>query len=145
LAGRRRKSLDCLGAALAYPLQSAGLVRIPILAALLAASSTGCLVGDLIGLDKSSSSNDECTNRLVRRLHVEPVDAPLELRLESCRLDADACTQLCTLALSRAGEGGATTESCHVAFQGDGADLYIRYAKDNGRCAFDDVAAGAPR
>ena len=112
---------------------------------LLALSSTGCLIDDLVGA-KGVDNNNDCETRFTRRLRVEPKDASLKLKLESCRIDIDACPALCNLALLRVGEPGGVSESCNVNFTDSSAILYVTYAKDNGQCAFaDDLAAGGPR
>ncbi|MEO8700244.1 MAG: hypothetical protein ABI867_09375 [Kofleriaceae bacterium] len=80
-------------------------------------------------------------DKFTQRLHVEPVDEPLRLTMESCRLDVDACPALCTLALGRYGISGAVTQSCTVSFGDDHATLFVKYTKDTGQCGFaDDVA-----
>jgi hypothetical protein len=124
-------------------LQPAANVRIPILAALLSLASAGCLFDDLVATD----DGDECFDHVARQLRVEPKDPPLQFQMESCRVDVDACSQLCSLALSRMNVS-ATIDSCKVTFADDHATLFVRYATFNsdGNCAFvDDVAAGSPR
>ena len=61
--------------------------------------------------------DEPCERRVSREFTFDvPADPPLDLRVESCRLDADACHALCSMLMSRA---GLATGSCTVQFQGD--------------------------
>ena len=77
----------------------------------LATLPTAC-VGDVVG---SVGNSDDCSSEVSRQFAFEtPADPPLDLRVESCRLDADACQALCTMLMARAGLGSPTT--CEVRF-----------------------------
>lgn len=63
-----------------------------------------------------------------------PSDPPLQLRIESCRVDVDACMQLCTMLMSRASL--PPPNSCAVTFQGDDVHATTVYTEydDSARC-----------
>jgi hypothetical protein len=72
------------------------------------------------------SGGDECYRSVVKEFVLEtPADPPLQLRIESCRVDADACAELCTMVMQRAGLG--TPYSCAVTFQGSEARVTTSY------------------
>lgn len=56
-----------------------------------------------------------------------PADLPMEFRIETCRMDADACVDLCQLALERNGVSNATSISCDVTFAPDQVAAKIAY------------------
>ncbi len=58
-----------------------------------------------------------------------PADPPLQFRLESCKLDIDACTDLCTMVLERNNISGQVT-SCDVSFTGNSCSLKIYYENE---------------
>lgn len=91
--------------------------------------SAGCGDGD----------PSSCESTVSKRLEVEPVDAPLRFHLERCRLDVDACPELCQVALSRIGLQH-TVKSCTVGFVGEAALLDVEYTVfhfDDHNCFFD--------
>ena len=54
-----------------------------------------------------------------------PSDPPLDLRVESCRVDADACKELCTMLMQRAGL--SAPDHCIVEFRDDTVDASASY------------------
>lgn len=52
----------------------------------------------------------------------EPAEPPMQLRIESCRVDADACMDLCTTALAQHNVFGVA-QTCQVTF--DSGHTYI--------------------
>lgn len=56
-------------------------------------------------------------------------DPPLDLRVETCRLDADACVSLCKILMKRAGVGAPT--QCEVHFEGDTVKASASYRTSN--------------
>ena len=64
-------------------------------------------------------SEEECSRTLGRSFEVDtPADPPLQLRIESCRVDADACMELCRMLMTRASLPAPWT--CSVTFEGSG-------------------------
>lgn len=53
-------------------------------------------------------------------------DAPMQFQIDRCRVDVDACTDLCALALERNQIPGVQTH-CHVAFSADIAQIDVTY------------------
>jgi hypothetical protein len=73
-----------------------------------------------------------------------PADPPLQLRVESCRVDIDACPALCSLAMERA-QIHYSPESCEVGFAGDTVRMKVHYTSyDNSNCFFGDDVAPVP-
>lgn len=54
-----------------------------------------------------------------------PSDPAVDLRVESCRVDADACKDLCTILMQRAGL--STPSTCAVQFRGDTVEASASY------------------
>ena len=82
----------------------------------------GCSVVDAV-----TPGSDPCYTVVEKSFLVSGLsDAPLRLRLESCRLDVDACPELCAIVMQRAGVG-ATAEVCDVTFDGDDAAVKVQY------------------
>ena len=89
------------------------------------------------GCDNNDSST--CETRVTKRLEVEPSDPPLKVHLDRCRLDVDACPELCQVALSRINLTHPVV-SCKVGFVGQLALLDVEYRvldTDSG-CFFDE-------
>jgi hypothetical protein len=83
--------------------------------------SSGCLVTDLV------TSNDDCVEVVHKSLHIEePADPPMQLRIDSCRLDVDACRELCIMAMQRA-DIGAAPSACEVTFLGNDVTAEVAY------------------
>lgn len=101
-----------------------------------------CLV--LLAVPLSACDGDEdsqsCELTVSKRLEVEPADPPLEFHLDRCRIDVDACPELCQLALSRI-DLEYRVKSCDVGFVGEVALLDVEYTvpNPNSNCFFDDV------
>lgn len=86
----------------------------------------GCFDGD------GNPFERDCTDEVTRDLLLQgPHDPELELKIESCRMDADACQELCVLAMQRAGIG-SYPETCKVGFSGDDVALEVGYTVYNG-------------
>jgi hypothetical protein len=91
------------------------------------------------------SGNDDCSGSQVqKRLEVEtPSDPAMEFKIERCRVDADSCPELCTLALERIGIGSFGVNSCTVGFAGTKVYMDVDYNATNPDCFFgDDFATG---
>src|SRR5262245_4290589 len=59
---------------------------------------TGCIAEQVI------SGGDECVKTVRRTIPVSlPTDPPLQLKIEGCRVDVDACGQVCEMVMQRAG------------------------------------------
>jgi hypothetical protein len=56
-----------------------------------------------------------------------PADPQLQMRIDSCRVDVDACNALCTLALARAREPAPQSFRCDVEFLGDVVSMVVSY------------------
>jgi hypothetical protein len=67
-----------------------------------------------------------CESRVDKRLEVSPTDPPLKFHLDRCRLDVDACPELCQVALSRINLTHPVN-SCVVGFVGEMALLDVNY------------------
>ena len=93
---------------------------------------TGCGVLDVVG---SVDTEEECT-RTVKKLftvNAATADPPLELRIESCRVDADACVELCSTLMARAEL--PYPEVCGVQFLATGqVNVVTQYTMETGSC-----------
>ena len=71
--------------------------------------------------------HDDCTKTISKlfEINAPTADPPLSLRIESCRVDADACMQLCTMLMSRAEL--PYPELCGVMFQGPDVLVATQY------------------
>jgi hypothetical protein len=102
--------------------------------------SVFCLL--VIGLPLSAGcdtdNRDECSSTQVeKRLTVEtPADPALQLRVESCRVDVDACPSLCELALARVNIGTFGVNACTVGFAGATVYMDVDYNATNPNCEF---------
>lgn len=93
-----------------------------VLAGLVSVTATGCLIEAFL-----PSSGGDCTTQVDKTISLQtPADPPMDLRVESCRVDVDACPALCSLAMSRANIQNAPT-ACKAEFQGDTVDLKVSY------------------
>ena len=94
-------------------------------------------------------SSENCEETLEKTLHItEPADPPLQFRIDTCRVDSDACPPLCSLAMQRSGING-TPITCAVGFVDSASEVRIRVSfnvpNNNTNCgpiAVDDVAEG---
>lgn len=97
-------------------------------------------------------SSEGCEETLEKTLHItEPADPPLQFRIDTCRVDSDACPPLCSLAMQRAGINGSPI-TCAVGFVESASEVRIRVSfnvpNNNSSCgpiAIDDVAEGATK
>ena len=131
-AARSRNSLRCHAHLLAHPLHTAGQLMRTVHAVLIVAAMTGC-----------GSDDNECFDDPVeKRLTIEtPTDPALQLRIDSCEVDVDACPALCSLALERISLPAAAVNSCKVGFAGAKVLMDVYYTPTNDNCFFgDDVA-----
>jgi hypothetical protein len=68
------------------------------------------------GLGENVIESDDCYKTVIKQFTVDtPADPPLQLRIESCRADVDACMELCTMLMTRAGL--PAPEQCAVEFR----------------------------
>jgi hypothetical protein len=76
--------------------------------------------------------DQECFETKSRTLYAtEPAEASLQLKIDNCRADVDACTQLCT-AMMRSEEILEAPSSCEVKFIGDRVQANVVYVHENG-------------
>ena len=70
-------------------------------------------------------------------------DAALEFKIDRCRLDRDACGELCTLALQRSGVGDPMS-ACHVDFSSTQAVVHVTFDRPTGApgCAGGPISGG---
>jgi hypothetical protein len=102
---------------------------------------TWCVVLLAVPLSACEADGDSssCEFQVSKRLEVEPADASLKFHLERCRVDVDACPELCQVALTRINLNH-TVNSCTVGFVGEIALLDVVYSVPNEKadCFFDD-------
>ncbi|MGN6103788.1 MAG: hypothetical protein ACTHU0_01665 [Kofleriaceae bacterium] len=79
----------------------------------------GCDVADVVDVD--CTVTDDRTFSLA-----PPFEPSLRLRIESCRVDRDACDQLCRDVLAQHVPGGNVID-CKVSFAGDDVSVAIAY------------------
>ena len=69
----------------------------------------------------------DCQQEVQKTLTIStPADPPLQLKVEQCEVDVDACPALCTLAAQRANLS-VTPETCDVHFNTSEVQLDIKY------------------
>jgi hypothetical protein len=70
----------------------------------------------------------DCMQQVTKTLSIAtPADPPLQLRVDQCRVDVDACSDLCSLAVQRANLS-VPLDTCSVKFLGDSeVQLDIKY------------------
>jgi outer membrane murein-binding lipoprotein Lpp len=95
------------------------------------------------------SSNDDCAQEQVsKRLTInEPADPALQLSVDSCRVDVDACPSLCALALERVKIQSFGVNGCKVGFADAKVLMDVDYTPTSSNCFFgvgDDIAQPAP-
>ena len=87
------------------------------------------LAGVPAGAGLAGCDDDVCVDTFHRTWTLQvPADPPLQLRIEACRLDVDACYALCEMAMERAGIGDAPT-ACDVDFVGDHVDVAVAWER----------------
>ncbi len=95
-----------------------------VLQSIVLAGLPGCGVGVFDGITGSG----ECYRDVEKTFVVDtPSDPPLQLRIESCRVDADACMDLCVMLMTRAEL--PPPNSCAVTFEGDDVHAKTVYAE----------------
>ncbi len=90
-------------------------------------------------VDGVITPDEDCSRSFRKELTFErPADPPLELHIEQCRVDVDACNDLCRMAMDREGLPGWLS-ACKVTFEGDvvHVDLAHTYSVDNPGCPVD--------
>ncbi len=88
-------------------------------------ATSGCLVDALV-------SDHDCVSHKQATLHAsEPADPPLQLKIDSCRADVDACMALCQTVMSREGYQ-EPPESCDVTFIDEDVTMKVAYSVYNG-------------
>jgi hypothetical protein len=87
-------------------------------------ATIGCDVGAPIGVPSCQAKRVEQSFDLQR----PNADPRLQLRIESCRVDVDACHDLCTVAMKQA------VDECSVSFQPDTALVKVAYQVSSGLC-----------
>jgi hypothetical protein len=81
----------------------------------------------LLAACTDSSSSSDCVSHMEMTFDIHtPADPPLQLRVESCRLDIDACPDLCAMEMVRDNVNGQQS-GCDVSFQGDTVHVKISY------------------
>jgi hypothetical protein len=97
-----------------------------VLQSIVLATLPACGVGNI-----GDTSDLECWPTTARDFSFQAPadDPPLDLRVESCRLDADACLSLCKMLMQRAGVG--VPEVCDVHFEGDMVKASASYTTSN--------------
>ena len=102
-----------------------------VLQAIVVAGLPACGVGDVIDI-----GDPVCTRTVARSFDVTSTsdDPPLQLRIESCRVDADACMDLCRMLMTR--HELPSPNACAVTFEGDEAHARMTYSESTGdtRC-----------
>jgi hypothetical protein len=98
-----------------------------VLQTIVLAGLPACFLDDL-----ERTGGDECVRTIVKEFNVTsaPSDPPLQLRIESCRVDVDACMELCNLLMTRAQL--PPPNSCAVTFDGDDAHASAAYSESTG-------------
>jgi len=97
-------------------------VRIPLLCILVAVGACGA-EDALIGKD--------CTSTEDQTWDLQNPDTPTEFKIESCRIDVDACPALCTYVLTQHSVSGSAT-GCEVEFEGGITHVTASYQVFNG-------------
>jgi hypothetical protein len=82
-------------------------------------------------IDTVGGGSDECIRTVSKAFIVDtPADPPLELRIESCRVDVDACMELCNILMTRAEL--PAPNNCAVSFEGDDVHATASYTESTG-------------
>jgi len=90
--------------------------------------TTGCLAPDLV----AGTTNKPCSSTKYKTLTAsEPADPVLQLKIDSCRADADACVPLCGELMTRANLSSSPI-TCDVTFDGNDVDAEVTYSVYNG-------------
>ncbi len=121
---------------MAWALQPCRDVRIFLY--LLLVSTTACSAQDvLLGKD--------CTSTQDQSFDLQNPDTPTAFKIESCRVDADACRALCSYVLSQK-QIASEASACDVSFDGAVTHVTASYEVFNGgpNCPVFDNIGGAP-
>jgi hypothetical protein len=122
LLGVFPKSHECKPFALALPLHCATSVRHLLLVLPLVAG--GCLADALI----DAADSHDCVEHHSKDLSVaDPADdAAMQFHIDQCKVDADACSSLCSLAMQRASLG-VNADTCNVKFGSATVKMTVHY------------------
>jgi hypothetical protein len=83
-------------------------------------------VGEVVDDDGVTETVEMCGKTVAKSFSFEtPTDPALDLRVESCRVDAFACADLCRMLMARSGL--STPSTCAVTFDGDRVDAFASY------------------
>lgn len=88
----------------------------------------------------------DCVDTIDRTFELEtPADPQLQFSINTCRVDSEACSDLCQLALTRNSINDVPTR-CKVSFDGDIVDVKVWYEVYIGgdSCPGEDVFAAPP-
>jgi hypothetical protein len=87
------------------------------------------LAGLSFSLASCVDGTDRCKDSGEQTFKLEtPADPPIQFRIDSCRIDVDACDALCALTLQRAlVNRGAAVTSCKVELRGDTVFVKVGY------------------
>ena len=98
-----------------------------------------------LALGACATSPDACYNTIERSYTVSlPADAQLEYAVETCRVDADACTNLCEAILMRQQIQSLFPATCDVRFTSDEAKVKMSYQVAKPGCASPVVVGEEP-
>jgi hypothetical protein len=125
----------------ARPLQSRRFVRIPLAIVVLGLGlGLGCNADEvLIGKDCVSTENQSWD--------LQNPDIPTAFKIESCRVDVDACPALCSYVLAKnnvTSSSGST--GCDVTFEAGTTHITASYSVFNGgpNCPVENTFGGMP-
>src|SRR5678815_1785456 len=69
-----------------------------VLQAIVLAGLPACGLGEGVIGTVGGGSDTDCERTVTKKFDVaEPAEPPVQLRIESCRVDVDACLDLCTM------------------------------------------------
>ena len=81
----------------------------------------------LVLLSACGNVGGDCSQEITKTLTINtPADPPLQLKVDQCKVDVDACPPLCALAAQRA-DLTQSPESCDVKFNDTEVQLDIKY------------------
>jgi hypothetical protein len=94
----------------------------------------GAVAVELIGCDTSLLTGSDCTESVDKTIDLDNPLPPVQLKIESCRVDVDACGALCTrvMADNNLGggiNGGGPSPGLGDQFPGAPSDTFVPYTK----------------
>lgn len=79
-----------------------------------------------------TSLYSDCVDRVDKTIEIqEPADPSLQLKIENCRRDVDACNDLCVAAMEKAGLFASPVD-CDVSFEASSTKVVVVYDEYNG-------------